>query len=46
MSIADERRKLGTRVEAFKKVAPTRPHLERAEQPAPAHPAGFGGIPV
>jgi hemerythrin-like domain-containing protein len=37
---ADELRALGTRVEAFKKVAPTRPHPEVPNEPLPRLAAG------
>jgi hemerythrin superfamily protein len=37
---ADELRKLGTRVEAFKKVAPTRPHPNLSNEPLPRMAAG------
>jgi hemerythrin-like domain-containing protein len=37
---ADELRKLGTRVEAFKKVAPTRPHPNVPNEPLPRMAAG------
>ena len=37
---ADELRKLGGRVEAFKKVAPTRPHPNVPNQPLPRTAAG------
>jgi hemerythrin superfamily protein len=37
---ADELRKLGTRVEAFKKVAPTRPHPNVSNEPLPRMAAG------
>src|SRR5215211_1109409 len=36
----DERRKLGARVEAFKKVAPTRPHPNVPNEPLPRIAAG------
>jgi hemerythrin superfamily protein len=39
---ADELRKLGGRVEAFKKVAPTRPHPNLPNQPLPRAAAGVG----
>jgi hemerythrin superfamily protein len=37
---ADDLRKLGTRVEAFKKVAPTRPHPNVPNEPLPRMAAG------
>ena len=37
---ADELRKLGTRVEAFKKAAPTRPHPSVPNEPVPRMAAG------
>jgi Hemerythrin HHE cation binding domain len=37
---AEELRKLGTRVEAFKKVAPTRPHPKVPNEPLPRMAAG------
>jgi hypothetical protein len=37
---ADELRKLGARVEAFKKVAPTRPHPNVPNEPLPRMAAG------
>ena len=37
---ADELRKLGSRVEAFKKVAPTRPHPSVPNEPLPRMAAG------
>jgi hypothetical protein len=37
---ADELRKLGGRVEAFKKVAPTRPHPNVPNKPLPRPAAG------
>ena len=39
---ADELRKLGARVEAFKKVAPTRPHPNVPNEPLPRLAAGPG----
>jgi hypothetical protein len=36
----DELRKLGARVEAFKKVAPTRPHPSVPNEPGPRMAAG------
>src|SRR5918998_1499856 len=42
---ADELRKLGARVEAFKKVAPTRPHPNVPNKPLPRIAAGGGPAP-
>ncbi len=39
---AEELRKLGARVEAFKKVAPTRPHPNVPNEPVPRMAAGAG----
>src|SRR5918998_1303787 len=42
---ADELRRLGARVEAFKKVAPTRPHPNVPNKPLPRIAAGGGPAP-
>jgi hemerythrin superfamily protein len=43
---ADELRKLGSRVEAFKKVAPTRPHPNVPNEPLPADGRRSGSLIV